>query len=132
MKQPSRSPDSILSTLISEVRKTVVTRSPVTKEESAFLERSRQWMVDMASVSDRSNQLIAKGDMGAAQKLCDDFNATKPKRRAGRPRIVAPSDKLLSKVTLDVLLLEVIPALSSKQRAHVIEAAASEIIDRIA
>lgn len=132
MKNSKDNPDRLLSAIVSEVRDRIIAISPVTKAEAEYQERSRQWMADMALTSDRANQLIAKGDLAAAQKLCDDFNATKPKRPVGRPRAVSPNYAMLNKVTLEMLLVEVVSALTAQQRSRIVDAAAREIIDRLA
>ena len=132
MKTPENRPVSILDQLISEVHSAVIARSPVTKAEEEYQERSRQWMVERERVRHQSDQMIARGELSAARILCDNFNATKPRRSVGRPRLVKPKSLMLHQVTLEVVVNKIIPSLSKQQRSKIVEAAATEIIDRLA
>lgn len=132
MKQSTKASIDVLTPLASEVREAVITRSPFTKAELEYQERSRQWLLDRVVNADRANQIATEEGLDAARKFCDAFNATKPKRRVGRPRTVAPSPELLNRVLLDVILVEVVPTLSRQQRARIVESATSEIVNRLA
>ena len=91
-------------TLLDDLRTKVEKSAPLSSEESEHQEAAGLWMARLPVICKKAQEFIDQGRSVQAEKLIEEFNLSKPKRRVGKPRKAGPHASTIRRVLTEELL----------------------------
>lgn len=122
---------SVFHGMLSTLQARVNEGLPLTSDEIAYREASQAWASKMACLINDAQSLLNNGRHNEAQRIIDDHQIRKPKRKPGRPRKHTPKTTQLRATLHEIIIQHVLDTYSEEQLQKLVQDAADRILAKV-